>query len=489
MKNITISANTDPGRRRKENEDAWIARQLWTADKALLAVIDGVGGYMGGDKAAAIARDSIEQYMHEPKGDTLTMLREAVIFANNRIVEERKKDQHISEMCCVLTAVVADAAAQTIYFVHVGDTRLYRFRNGRLQKLTRDHSFVGIREDAGEMTELEAMHHPHRNQILREVGSALHRLDDEDFMDYGSENFLPGDQLLLCSDGLTDMITMQQMTTLLSTGQPLSARVNSLIALANEMGGNDNITVVLLKHTATKTKPAPATPAIPVNPQNGKPLPVADAQPSTLDTERSVANREVSTADCRLPTADSELRTPDSRLTKAPPKVLWIILVTLLIAAAGWYFSPPKRIAILPSEVIKVDSNRATPTSRVSHPAVPGPVVVEKTDTLRITTTQSWQRLKQYADSVGKTLVIMPAKKNNTKFAAISIDSRSAQPGDTLVIKDLRIKDFETGIKVQVQVFLKTENLVFDNIKYPFNNLVKTDSSHTSLLIMNNVKR
>lgn len=475
MKNIIISANTDPGRRRKENEDAWIARQLWTADKALLAVIDGVGGYMGGDKAAAIARDSIEQYMQEPKGDTLTMLREAVIFANNRIVEERKKDQHISEMCCVLTAVVADAAAQTICFAHVGDTRLYRYRDGRLQKLTRDHSFVGIREDAGEMTELEAMHHPHRNQILREVGSALHRLDDEDFMDYGSEDFLPGDQLLLCSDGLTDMITMQQMTTLLSTGQPLPGKVNSLIALANEMGGNDNITVVLLKHkqAATKKKPAPATPATPAIPENSTPLP---------------------TADCRLPiaeltTPDSELRTPDSRLIKAPPKVIWIMLVILLVAAAGWYFSPPGRIAILPSEVIKIDSNRATPTLRVSHPAVPGPVVVEKTDTLRITTTQSWQRLKQYADSVGKTLVIIPAKKNNTKFAAISIDDRSAQPGDTLVIKDLRIKDFETGIKVQVPILLKTENLVFDNIKYPFNNLVKTDSSHTSLLIMNNVKR
>ncbi|MBO9566262.1 MAG: serine/threonine-protein phosphatase [Niastella sp.] len=475
MKNLIISGNTDPGRRRKENEDAWIARQLWTADKALLAVIDGVGGYMGGDKAAAIARDSIEQYMQVPKGDTLTMLREAVIFANNRIVEERQKDQHISEMCCVLTAVVADAAAQTIYFAHVGDTRLYRFREGRLQKLTRDHSFVGIREDAGEMTELEAMHHPHRNQILREVGSATHRLDDEDFMDYGSDDLLPGDQLLLCSDGLTDMITMQQMTTLLSTGQPLTSKVNSLIALANEMGGNDNITVVLLKNkqTAIKKKSNPATPVIP---QKGTPLATANPEPAVLNTEHS--------------TPDAQRTTHNSRLSNAPPKILWIILVILLVAAAGWYFSPPGKIAILPSEVIKVDSIRATPaSSRVSHPAVPGPVVVEKTDTLRITTTQSWERLKQYADSVGKTVVIIPAKKNNTKFAAISIDNRSAEPGDTLVIKDLRIKDFETGIKVQVPVLLKTENLVFDNIKYPFNNLVKTDSSHTSLLIMNNVKR
>src|SRR5213595_3298676 len=127
MKPLLIGGNTHPGRRRKENQDAWIARSLWSDDKALLVVIDGVGGYAGGEKAAAIAKDCIEQYMQLPSGDTLTMLREAVVFANNRIAEERTTDPHTSEMCCVLTAVVADATANCIYFVHVGDTRLYRY--------------------------------------------------------------------------------------------------------------------------------------------------------------------------------------------------------------------------------------------------------------------------------------------------------------------------------------------------------------------------
>ena len=479
MKNIVISGNTDPGRRRKENQDAWIARQLWSADKALLAVIDGVGGYMGGEKAAAIARDSIEQYMQAPKGDTLTMLREAVVFANNRIVEERKKDQHISEMCCVLTAVVADVEAQTIYFAHVGDTRLYRYRDAKLQKLTRDHSFVGIREDAGEMTELEAMHHPHRNQILREVGSTLHRLDDEDFMDYGQDDFLPGDLLLLCSDGLTDMITMQQMTTLLSTGQPLTNKVNSLIALANEMGGNDNITVVLLKHkmAAAKKKLPPVKPVIP---ESAPQLPVDSEQThSSLATD----NPQFEANDSPLVTRHS----PSS--SYSPPKLLWAALLVLLVAGAGWYFTPPKRIMALPPKPDVVDSNQATQPARINHPAVPGPVVVEETDTLRIASTQNWKRLQQYADSVGKILVIIPAKSNHTRFAAIEINAATAQPGDTLLIKNLRIKNFETGIRIQIPVLLKTEDLVFDNIKYPFNNLVKPDSSHTSLLIMNNVKR
>lgn len=492
MKNIVISGNTDPGRRRKENQDAWIARQLWSADKALLAVIDGVGGYMGGEKAAAIARDSIEQYMQVPRGDTLTMLREAVVFANNRIVEERKKDQHLSEMCCVLTAVVADAEAQTIYFAHVGDTRLYRYRDAKLQKLTRDHSFVGIREDAGEMTELEAMHHPHRNQILREVGSTLHRLDDEDFMDYGQDDFLPGDLLLLCSDGLTDMITVQQMTTLLSTGQPLTNKVNSLIALANEMGGNDNITVVLLKHkmAAAKKKLPPVKPVIPQSDAqlaNGDssfttaPLHPDPPMDHSLSTPGEVKDSLVS--------IDQSPASPRPASSYSPPKLLWAALLVLLVAGAGWYFTPPKRTVALPPKLEVVDSNQATQPARINHPAVPGPVVAEKTDTLRITSTQNWKRLQRYADSVGKTLVIIPAKSNHTRFAAIEINANTAQPGDTLLIKDLRIKNFETGIRIQVPVLLKTENLVFDNIKYPFNNLVKPDSSHTSLLIMNNVKR
>src|SRR5690349_3472254 len=284
MKTILISGNTHPGMRRTENEDTYTCRQLWSPDKALLVVVDGVGGYAGGKRAAAIARDAIDQYMETPKGDTLTMLREAVIFANNRIAEERTQDPRYSEMCCVLTAAVADAAAGIVYFVHVGDTRMYRYRKGVLQKLTKDHSFVGLREDAGEITEREAMSHPQRNQILREVGSAIHRIDDEDFMQYGKEELLPGDGLLLCSDGLTDMVTAKQIAEILATSVALNTKVSNIIALANEMGGHDNITVVLLKNNRTKQT---------VQPTNGtkvkKPV---KAKTGTTDTISPVSAAE-----------------------------------------------------------------------------------------------------------------------------------------------------------------------------------------------------
>lgn len=471
MKNILINGTTHPGMRRKENQDAFIARQLWGSDNALVAVIDGVGGYTGGEKAAAIAKESITQYMEHPKGDTLTMLREAVIYANNRIVEERKKDQFISEMCCVLTAVVADAANQQVYYAHVGDTRLYRLRNGQLQKLTKDHSFVGIREDAGEMTEQEAMSHPHRNQILREVGSAPHRLDDEDFMDYGSEALLPGDQLLLCSDGLTDMITSGQIRTILSTTQALPHKVNSLVALANEMGGNDNITVVLLKRKAVAKKQVTVT-APPVHTQDTK-------LNNSHDEQEAAPEKHQTPAEATPPPGRSSLR-----------KKMYIAGISIVVLAGlGWYFTPPRPIEVAPPIVVlPIDSIRTAGAAvRVNNTAVPGPTE-EKTDTLKITGTQSWSYIRHYADSVGRTLVIQPVNKNN-RFAAITIDKQSAKPGDTILLKNLRLARFETGFSIQVPVLVKTDNLSFENIKYPFLNLVKADSSHPSLLIMHNVKR
>lgn len=464
MKKLLISGNTHTGRRRKENQDACIHRRLWTADKALLAVIDGVGGYTGGERAAAIAKDCIEQYMQIPRGDTLTMLREAVIFANNRIVEERITDTLVSEMCCVLTAVVADSEAKSFYYVHVGDTRLYRFREGNLQKITRDHSIVGIKEDAGEMTEQEAMNHPHRNQILREVGSALHRLDDEDFMDYGREDFLPGDMLLLCSDGLTDMVTSQQMTAILSTDQSLTNKVKNLIALANEMGGHDNITVVLLKHQLTEIQAA----TTPVEP-------VAEEKPATV-----------------TPPVVASIKSGKER-----NRLLIGLLAIVAIAALGWLITPKKSSPVtLPDSVIRVrtndsmalDSNRSLTSVRTVRAAVPGPNPETLNDTLRISSTQNLADLVKYADSTGRMIVLMPSKKMYKRLAAVEITKRSAKPGDTLLIKNLRLVGFDTGINVHIPVLLKTENLVFENIRYPFSYRFKENNRQTTALYTNSVQ-
>jgi serine/threonine protein phosphatase PrpC len=480
MKTILLSGNTHPGMRRTENEDTYTCRQLWSPDKALLVVVDGVGGYAGGKRAAAIARDSIDQYMQTPKGDTLTMLREAVIFANNRIAEERLLDVKYSEMCCVLTAAVADAAAGVVYFVHVGDTRLYRYRKGELQKLTRDHSFVGLREDAGEITEREAMDHPQRNQILREVGSAIHRIDDEDFMQYGKEELLPGDGLLLCSDGLTDMVTAKQIAEILATSAALNAKVNNIIALANEMGGHDNITVVLLKNNRAKQVTQPTNGA--------KVKKVVKSKPGTTDTTPAASINKA------IEKPNAEKTTPVKKPGSSSKWVRWNVLVVLLLAASSWFFFSQKNetpvVVPEPPNYVQTatsteDSTRKMPATIFSgqHAAPSGPASVRTPDTLRLSATKNLVVVQRYADSVGNSLLLVPAKEKVNHFAALEINKASAKAGDTLVIRNLRMKGFEVGIKVSIPVHVKLENTFFENVKYPVSYQVKPDTTNKSLSV------
>jgi len=474
MKTILLSGNTHPGMRRTDNEDTFTCRQLWSPDKALLVVVDGVGGYAGGKHAAAIARDAIDQYMQTPKGDTLTMLREAVIFANNRIAEERLLNLRYGEMCCVLTAAVADASAGLVYFVHVGDTRLYRYRKGELQKLTRDHSFVGLREDAGEITEREAMDHPQRNQILREVGSAIHRIDDEDFMQYGKEELLPGDGLLLCSDGLTDMVTAKQIAEVLATSAALNTKVNNIIALANEMGGHDNITVVLLKNNKAKQ----TTQAV-----NG------------TKAKKTVKTKpEIKETIAPPPPKAEEKAAPVKKSGGSNKWLKWNVPVIVLLAASSWFFfsrnnETPATRPEQPTNVQTVksvdDTLKKMPATIFSgqHAAPSGPGAVQIPDTLRLSATTNLVTVQRYADSVGNTILLLPAKEKVNHFAAVEINKASAKPGDTLVIRNLRMKGFEVGIKVSIPVHVKLENTFFENVKYPVSNQVKPDSTNKSLSV------
>jgi hypothetical protein len=375
-------------------------------------------------------------------------------------VEERKKDRHVSEMCCVLTTVVTDSTDNCLWYVHVGDTRLYRFRNGVLQKLTKDHSFVGIREDAGELSEQEAMHHPHRNQILREVGSTMHRLDDEDFMDYGREEYLPGDLLLLCSDGLTDMVPSQQISAILSTDHSLNDKTQDLVTLANDLGGHDNITVVLVQQQLK-----------PVKTKKENPLPVV-----VKKTEMPVSQKH--------------------KAKKTEPekgKLFWVFLLVLLIAGAGWYLTPTKK-SIASQPPVPVESVSATDNSDTNqvahaepryHAAVPGPVIQPRPDTMRLASSKNWTDIRKFMDSTHRSLVLIPDKKNYSGSAALRITNFTAKSGDTVTIHNLKIIGFDIGIDIRIPVVLKTENLVLENVKTPFNYRFKPDSAHTTVLFMN----
>lgn len=245
----SVSGKTDLGRVRANNEDSFICRYVWDRDHILLAAIDGVGGYEGGEVAAEIARSVITDYVLANTDNVcLDMVKQAVVEANNSIVRRKESDETLSGMGCVATVALLDLAVKRAYMAHVGDSRLYVFRDGMLTKLSHDHSIVGYREEMGDLTEEEAMRHPRRNIIDRALGDMIHMADDPNFIDAAIFPIESGvSKFLLCSDGLSDMLTSRQIVSVLAEDLDPEMETDSLVDMANEAGGRDNVTVVIAR--------------------------------------------------------------------------------------------------------------------------------------------------------------------------------------------------------------------------------------------------
>lgn len=244
---------SDKGRLRDNNEDTFVA-ETYVDQLVLGAVIDGVGGYSGGEVAAEIARDTLLNTFDSPVKGNLEKLTFAIEKANQKIHAERSQNKDHDKMACVLTAAIADINNNKFYYAHVGDTRLYLLRDGSLIKVSRDHSVVGFLEETGRLTEDEAMRHPKRNEINRALGFDNADVEATKLIDTGESPFLPGDLLLLCSDGLSDMITSQTITSILIEKGTIQQRAQKLIDAANEAGGKDNVTVVLVQNNKTPSE-------------------------------------------------------------------------------------------------------------------------------------------------------------------------------------------------------------------------------------------
>jgi serine/threonine protein phosphatase PrpC len=236
---------SDAGRVRDNNED----RFFFDSERGILVVVDGVGGQAGGETAAETALLQVRTRLEREAGSPDERLREAITLANNEVHRLSRTNAEWTGMACVLTAAVLEANAAnghgTLTIGHVGDSRLYKLRPGVIQKLTHDHSPVGEREDAGELDEREAMRHPRRNEVFRDVGSERHTPTDLDFVEIVTAPFEPDAALLLCSDGLSDLLTSREILSVASrhAGNP-EAVVRELIAHANRAGGKDNVTVI-----------------------------------------------------------------------------------------------------------------------------------------------------------------------------------------------------------------------------------------------------
>jgi serine/threonine protein phosphatase PrpC len=249
------AGQTDTGRRRLRNEDAFIC------EPPLFAVADGMGGARAGEIAAGLAAAALEEGGAEIRGaEGVAAL---IVEANRRIWERSLADPQTAGMGTTVTAALVDAGAGTVAIGHVGDSRAYLLRDGTIEQLTTDHSLVAELVQSGVLTPEEAERHPQRSAITRALGTE--ETVDVDGFTVQAE---PGDLFLICSDGLSIMLSDDETAAAIERAdRDPHAAADALIRVANERGGEDNITVVLFEMLGAETptedtsEPEPSTEA------------------------------------------------------------------------------------------------------------------------------------------------------------------------------------------------------------------------------------
>jgi PPM family protein phosphatase len=234
---------TDVGRQRSVNEDALVLAPPF------FAVADGMGGARAGEVASAMAADAFEGE-HDSGEDAEAQLSRILREANRRIYDLAVADDSHRGMGTTVTA--AKVSGDEVSLGHVGDSRAYRLRDGELKQLTRDHSLVAELERSGQITPEAAEHHPQRSIITRALGP-----EPDVQVDTYTLAGRAGDLFLICSDGLTSMISDDELAAILRSASSLDEAADSLVRAANQSGGKDNITVVLFRLGDGGAEPAP----------------------------------------------------------------------------------------------------------------------------------------------------------------------------------------------------------------------------------------
>jgi serine/threonine protein phosphatase PrpC len=247
---LAVRGVTDVGRRRDHNEDAFLV----DPEAGLFVVADGMGGHAGGGTASSIAVETIRSQirsaraaepalfradMAEQAVRVTEVLRLAVEAACRDIFRAGSEDPSLAGMGTTVTAVVV--AGRGAYVAHVGDSRCYLCRGGRIFQISEDHSLVNEQLKAGAITEEEARSSRFRNIITRSVG-----FEEEVEVDVLGFELAPGDQLVLCCDGLSNLVEDDEILRTV-TDEPLSRSPEYLVGLANDRGGDDNITVIVVR--------------------------------------------------------------------------------------------------------------------------------------------------------------------------------------------------------------------------------------------------
>lgn len=315
------AVRTDTGRQRNANEDSVFTRS------PLFVVADGMGGAQAGEVASKAAVESFEQEL--PQAPPERVLEETIEAANRTIHELARKDPSLAGMGTTTTAAIVDLEAEEVAIGHVGDSRAYRFRGGKLEQLTRDHSLVEEMRRKGQLTDAQAEDHPQRSIITRALGpEAAVKVDLQ------TVPAQPGDVFLICSDGLTTMLDDDHIARLLGRASSIEAAVRALVDEANRAGGRDNITVVAfrLEDAAAPVREPSADAPAPAS--EGATLIGASAEEAGL-TATEVRRRAAAEA-AQKRRAELAAK-PKRRRLRTAAKILIPLLVVAALAYGAWY--------------------------------------------------------------------------------------------------------------------------------------------------------
>jgi PPM family protein phosphatase len=252
MVEVEFGACTDVGRARENNEDSFRV----ASDIGLFVLSDGMGGQSSGEVASRLATDTVIAHCREAYanpslpliGQTLdgvseagNRLASAIRLANSAVHDVSQEHDNLRGMGATVVAVML--SEERVSIAHAGDSRVYRFRNGKLERLTQDHSFIEEQVRRGLMTPQEASSSTLQNVLMRAVG-----VDVEIDVEVNEELFADDDVLLLCSDGLTKELSDAQIANVLAENEDPEMTAEQLIDLANQAGGSDNVTAIVLRH-------------------------------------------------------------------------------------------------------------------------------------------------------------------------------------------------------------------------------------------------
>ncbi len=328
----SIGARSDVGRVRDGNEDSYLVQEPF------FVVADGMGGHLAGDVASRTAVQTISEHANDGATASPDGLERAVKAANSAIYEKANSDPSLHGMGTTCTLVLVSDSE--IHIAHVGDSRAYLFRRGELSQLTEDHTLVGRMVKEGRLDPEEAERHPQRSIITRALG-----VDDTVDVDLLTIPVEKDDKVLLCSDGLSSMLDAETIRSVLADTGDAQGTVDALIDRANEAGGEDNITALLLVFDGKGTEEAGTTAENSTLTQEVASAGVARRQ----ETVQPGAQREDVTgafqAPAAVPPQTGEDDPPRERTERSPrarrersargsrPILVTLILVALLIAA------------------------------------------------------------------------------------------------------------------------------------------------------------